>query len=102
MAVFDSKPDQAGILQHNHIEDRTFPVQGGVLHITDGEFEHLLNGADPNDTVYELGRLGVNPNPDGVVEAHIYKSENPDDTRKVFVSTNPNDPLTVVGGKRVI
>ncbi len=101
MAVFHPKPEDAGIFQHKHL-DRTFAVQGGTLHMTGQEFEHLLNVADPNETVIALGKLGVEANQNGVVEAHIHTSENPDDIQKVFVATNPNDPLTVVGGKRVI
>lgn len=102
MPVFDSRPDQGGILQHNELE-RTFAVQGGVLHMTKGEFGRLADVLEPQDAVQELGRLGIDvANPDGVVEARIYGSENPEDERNVFISTNPNDPLTVVRGKRVV
>lgn len=101
MAVFNSNPEQSGILQHDFIEDRTFPLQGGVLHLTEGEYERLADG-DLEDTVHELGRLGVEAHESGAVETHIYGSEDPNDTRKVYLSTNPNDPLTVVKGTRVV
>lgn len=102
MAFFEPRPDEAGIFQYATDAERTFALQGGVLHVTEVELNHLMFKASVEEVIAELGNLGISMAEEGVVEVNIHKSEDPQDMQTVFLATSPNDPLTEVPGSRIL
>lgn len=97
-------PDQGipGTLRHDYVPDRTFAIQPGVLHLTDGEFKDLLFRSSKEETVQTLGKWGIEGVEDGVVETFVYHAEDPRATEQIFLSVDPRDPATMTLGTRVV
>ncbi len=99
MPLFSPAQGQSGTLQGTA---RKFVIQPGILHLTEGDLNDLTDSDKTDEeTVQKLGGLGITTADDTVVDALVHRSEDPADIIQLFLSTQPNDPATIVRGTRI-